>query len=202
MRKLLLTTAAVAAAIGLAVAVILLFVVCNNNVEFMCTYSGRITQGFDDSSFYYETILVKNMPKNKIEQSKTMIAYFDSVGFTINTLSRMSGIKYYSMDFYKSTSATIGYFVKGEPDLYKYNANKTYFGAVTIMRCKSDSTKWSVQIIRNLGTARDYEHDGPDLSRTILLNGCRSYIHDDEKNDELLRYYMELRNKKKNKSNK
>jgi len=174
----------------------LLFVVCDNNVEFTRTDGGIVPQGFD-SSFYLETILVKNMPKNKIKKSKIMITYFDSVGFTINDLSKMYRIKYYNMSFYKSIDATIRYFVKREPDLHTYNGNKTYLGAVTVMRCKSDSTKWSVQISRNLGTARDYEHNGPNLSKTVLLNECNSYIHDDEKNDDLVRYYMELRNKKK-----
>jgi len=175
---------------------ILLFVLCSNNVEFMWIGGGILPQGFD-SSFYNETILVKNMPRNKIEQSKTMMAYFDSVGLTINALSKMSRIKHYSMDFYKSTSATIRYFVKEEPNLYTYNGNKTYLGGVTMRRCKIDSTKWDVQILRNLGTAKDYKHNGPDMSRIMLLNECRSYIHDDERNDELLRYYMELKNKKR-----
>jgi hypothetical protein len=178
----------------------LLFVVCNNNVEFKWASGGRVTQSFD-SSTYSETILVKNMPKNKIKQSKTMVAYFDSVGRSINDLTRMSGIEYYSMSFYKSTFATRRYFVKRDPNAHTYNGNKTYLGSVVIMSCKCDSAKWNIHVLRNLGTAREYEYNGPDLAMTTLFDECRSYIPDDEKNEELVRYYMELRNRRKTENN-
>jgi hypothetical protein len=180
---------------------ILLFVVYNDNVKFTWIDGGLELQN-NDSSSYDETILVKNIPRNRIKQSKMMIAYFDSVGFTLNDLSKMSGVINYTMSFYKSTSATIRYFVKKEPNLYTYNGNKTFLGYVAIGRCENDSTKWNVRILRNLETAgKDYEYSGPNMSRTMLLDECNSYIPDDEKNNELVRYYQELRNKKKAKNN-
>jgi hypothetical protein len=116
-----------------------------------------------------------------------------------------------TMGFYKSTPATIKYLVKKEPNLYtfvkkepkkyKYNGNTTYLGYVAIVRCEDDSSKWNVSISRNLGTAIEYESNGPNTSVTMLFNECSSDFYASEKNDELVRYYMELRNKKRTQNN-
>jgi len=179
---------------------------CNNNIEFVRVFSGMNTHRSDD--IYEDVILVKNTPKDPIERSKMMINYFDSVGLSIDDISEVSGIKEYSIDFHKLTLSTIIYFVKGKETFF-YNENKTYIGSVNIWccrdctkRCKPDCTEHRIVILRNLETAIDYEYTGPDLLMMTLFSECRSNINeDDEKNDELLRYYMELRNKKKNKNN-
>jgi hypothetical protein len=94
-----------------------LFAACNNEAEFTRIIEGR-TWGLQrsDSSYYREDVLVKNISRNKphdVEQSKMMIAYFDSVGLSIDYLSsEMPEIKLYRMSFYKSTHATRKYFVE------------------------------------------------------------------------------------------
>jgi hypothetical protein len=139
------------------------------------------------------------MPESRIEQSKMMITYYDSVGLTIKNLSKISGTKEYAMRFYKSTLGSRRYFVKGKGDFY--NGNKTFMGSIWIWCCGRDCTEHRVVIIRNLETATDYEHNGPDLVSTTLFSECSYIDNNDEKNDELVRYYQELRNKKKAKNN-
>jgi hypothetical protein len=95
-----------------------LFMVCSSDVE-------KITVGRMED-WYIERTLVKNIPRNKVRQSKIMINYFDSVGLTINDILEMPGIKNYTMDFFKLTNVTRRYFIEKRGSTY--NGNKTYLG--------------------------------------------------------------------------
>ena len=180
---------------------ILTFTACDNNVEFT-----RIIVGTDSCS-YMERVLVKNIPRNNVIQSKIMISYFDSIGLSINNLVESPEIKYYHIFFYKSTDETRRYFIDKNFSV-AYDGNETYLGSIGVLRCKRDSTKWKIEISRNLGTAENYDIQGPQTEEQYLQNECDSiwYRHDKhdnlvtyygvDKNNELVKYYMELKNKK------
>jgi len=177
-------------------------IIGNSKTEFTLADSG--INNNNQQPCYDETVLVKNIPKNRIELSKMMISYYDSVGLSIKDFSEMYRINSYHMRFFKSTFMTIRYFVKKKPmsqRLYTYTEEKTYLGTINIWRCKPDSTKYRLVILRNLETATDYEYNGPDVASTTLFSECRSHIkynyNDDEKSEELVKYYKELTNKKK-----
>jgi hypothetical protein len=179
-------------------------VACNNDAEFTRIIEGR-TWGLQpsDSSWYEERVLVRNISRNKphdLEQSKMMITYFDSIGLSIDDLLKMPEIRYYSMYFYKSTYATRKHFVKGKK-VSTYNGNKTYLGVVSMARCKDDFTKWKVIIDRNLGTSDSFDKIGPDTKDEFLYNECDReydpYWREVNKDNELVKYYMELRDKRK-----
>jgi hypothetical protein len=93
--------------------IMMLFMTYNNDVEFIRIVEGKgcASRPYDNSC-YYETVLVKNIHKNAVKQSKIMIAYFDSAGLSVNELLKMSEINYCSMFFYKSTHATMKHFVE------------------------------------------------------------------------------------------
>jgi len=178
----------------------LLYTACNNSVEFTRVIEGRVCLQPDSCFYYEERVLVKNIPQNDVEQSKIMIAYFDSVGLSLNELLKKPEIKYYYMNFYKSTYATRRYFVKmnGIPkkEHDTYNGNETDLGYIYMGRCVGDSTKWKIKIGRNLGTADNYDWQGADIESVFLQNECVPNWDDANKNNDLVKYYMELKNKK------
>jgi hypothetical protein len=141
------------------------------------------------------------MPKDHLERCKIIIAYVDSVGLSINDLSKMPGIKYYCVSFYKQTPTTIRYFIKKDHsgrDAFR-DAYRDGIGTIFMRRCEDDSTRWEVRIRKNLGMA-DLRYDGyPNTVEIMLFDECRPRvpIYDVyEKNEELVKYYMGLRNKK------
>ena len=170
---------------------------CSNDVEFTRITEGR-TQGLQhsDSSYYNERILVKNIAQDYVEQSKIMIAYFDSAGL-VNEFLEKPEINYYKMFFYKSTHATRKYFVEKKGSTY--NGNKTYLGAISMGRCKNDSTKWEIEIARNVGVADNFDEQGPVTEDEFLQNECNPYWHitDRTSGNELAKYYMKLRDRRK-----
>ena len=177
----------------------LLLAACNDNVEFTRIIEGR-RWGLqhDNWSWYDEDILVKNISRNKphdLTQSKIMIAYFDSVGLSANDLFEMPEIKYYNMFFYKSTHATRERFV-GKKKVSTYNGNKTYLGFISMLRCEDDYTKWKIEIGRNLGTADNFDLQGPNTKDEFLQNECDPDWYEANKDNELVKYYTELRGKK------
>jgi len=189
----------------------LLFAVCNNDVEFTRFVQGKtlnITR--TDSSNYIETILVKHMPRNRLTRSKIMIAYFDSVGFSKDYLSsEMPEISYYTMDFYKSTRITRRYFIEfakywaGEqpfPEaIYRRGIyeTETFLGGVALVRCKNDTATWRVRFSRGFKETFGFLMGHRlAIARTILLNECATYVPESERNLILIDYYMELQNKK------
>jgi hypothetical protein len=178
-----------------------LLATCDNNVELTRIIEGKgCATRPGDSSCYYERILVKNIPENKphnVTQSKIMIAYFDSIGFAVNELFEMPEINYYNMSFYKSTHATRKYFVERKKGS-TYNGNETYLGTVSMIRCKDDSAKWKIEIARNLGTADNIDKQGANTKDEFLQNECDPDWYEANKDNELVKYYMELREKRKN----
>jgi hypothetical protein len=169
---------------------------CNNDVNFTRIIIGRTwTLQGNDSSWYVEDILVKNIPRNNMKESKIMIAYFDSMGLSMDDLSMMPEIRDYNMFFYRSTRATRRYFIEKNTNK-AYNANKTYLGNILVGRCGNNSTKWMVSITRNLGTEPDADYVGCKTKDEFLQNECDPSWYETNKNNELVRYYMELKGKK------
>jgi hypothetical protein len=187
--------------------IISLFFANANYVEFTRIIEGKVAPSYPpDSSWYFETILVKNMPKDHLERCKIMIAYVDSVGLNISDLSKMPGIKHYCVSFYKQTPTTIRYFIKKDHS-GRYalrDAERDEIGTIFISRCDDDSTKWRGKIRKSLGMA-DLRQDGyPKGVNIMLFDECKRRIPEyvyDEKNEELVRYYMELRNRRKTENN-
>jgi hypothetical protein len=170
---------------------------CNNEVEFVRVVEGRTwaLQHYD-SSWYKEYVLVKNIPRNKIKQSKIMIAYFDSVGFSIDNLKEIPEINHYCMYFWKSTRATRGVFIEKTNIGDNINANKTYLGDIYVDRCKKNFTKWNVGIGINLGTDPDADYTGGHIKDEYLQNDCDPAWYEVNKNNDLVKYYMGLINKR------
>jgi hypothetical protein len=54
-----------------------------------------------------------------------------------------------------------------------------------------------VLIARNLGTADSFEKQGPNTKDEYLLNDCDPNWYEANKDNVLVRYYMELRNRRK-----
>jgi len=183
--------------LALSCVTVLLFIVYNNDVEFTRITEGQTWMGqSDDNFYYYEHILVKNIFRNKphdAEQSKMMIAYFDSAGLSIDELLKMPEIKHYYMYFYISTYATRRYFIEKKGDTF--NGNETDLGLIYTGRCKDDSTKWEIKIGRNLGTADNYDKQGGHSTREFLQNECSPGWYEDNKDNELVKYYTGLREK-------
>jgi hypothetical protein len=158
-----------------------------------------------DTNCYYEHILVKNMPKDKLSQSKVMISYFDSAGLSINDfVTKMPEIKYYYMNFDKSTFATRRYFTEAKKQWageYPYiNLWKKYgyspenrLGYVIMSRCKNDTSKWKIKTNINVGISED---DYVIWEETVLFNECDSCWYETNKNNELVKYFWELKDKK------
>ena len=157
----------------------------------------HITVGtnINNSSKFTETVLVKNVPKNTLKQSKIMIAYFEDKGISIDELSSMPDIKFYEMEFYRSTATTRKYHAKNNPR-YRPNENRTYLGSLNTWQCRDDSTQWKIHISRNLGAI--YEDGSPRSQYFRLYNDCDPYSFTNDENYELAAYYMELLEKRKN----
>jgi hypothetical protein len=170
---------------------------CNNDIEFTRIIVGK-SWGLQPSniSWYRERVLIKNIPQNDTKQSKIMIAYFDSVGPSGNYFSEIPEIKHYLMSFYKSTRATREYFIE-KKNVSTYNGNETDLGSVYMGRCKNDPTKWKVIIARNFETTEDYDYLGVNTKDEFLQNECDPDWYEANKNNELVKYYMELREKRK-----
>jgi hypothetical protein len=124
-----------------------------------------------------------------------MINYFDSVGLSVNDLLEMPGINHYFMHFYKSTDATRRVFVENQ-HVSTYDGNRTYLGNLFVGYCRCDSTKWRVIIARNLGTSEDFDILGAVTKDEYLQNDCDPGWYEANKNNELVRYYMELRSRR------
>jgi hypothetical protein len=121
----------------------------------------------------------------------------------------MSGIKRYGVFFYKKTHHTVNYVIKAiRSGRYAFrDLTREKIGTMHMGRCDDDSAKWKVEVTKSLGKTNLYEHGYPKTVDIMLFNECRSSIPEyyyperHEKNDELVRYYMELKNKKKTKNN-
>jgi len=167
------------------------------NVEYTHIVKGKtlpsVCSGRDeDTTSYEEYILVKNMPKDYSEQNKTMIAYFDSAGPSIDDFrTKMPDIKDYDISFYKSTYDTRKYFIEAKkywatPSKLKTSEDcrrmesisrdfgdsddypERYFGYMSMFRCDSDPTKVVVILNRRVEVSPDhFEYKG-----IILQNEC------------------------------
>jgi len=155
--------------------------IVTGKVEFL----DRIT--YPDEIYMHEWIYAKNMPKNILKRNKIIIAYFDSTGIsTDDFINKMPEIKWYKMEFERLT----------EHD-YVETGIDPFYGYVHIYRCENDPAKCI------LTTRVSISRDGLRLSEvTVLLNECDSGWYDANKNNELVKYYKELRDKKNTNSNK
>jgi len=179
----------------------LLFTTCDNNVEFVRIIKGK-HWGLqpNDSSWYSEYVLVKGVSWDITKRSKMMIAYYDSVGLSINDLKKMPEINHYFMYFYRLTYDT-KYLIEQKEDvniekLAAYNDGYSYLGYIYVGRCKKDNTTmWKTQIGRNNKTVDNYDVMGPKARADFLqkYGPCLHEAH--EEDNELAKYYNELKNK-------
>jgi len=189
----------------------LLYSICCNDIEYL-----RIVRGKDnginrkgDSINYREYVLVKNAPWNDFERSKMMLAYFDSAGPSLGDISRMSGIKYYHMRFYESTYKSRKFFMEASkcwtektriPDSSAESFNKieaeVHLGVINIFLCDSNPAKWVVEFEKKVGISED---GWSVLKATILQNECETHLDYAKEDDELVKYYVGLKEKKHSK---
>jgi hypothetical protein len=65
-----------------------------------------------------------------------------------------------------------------------------------MIRCKDDPAKLQIDITRNLGTADNIDKQGPATKKEFLQNECDPDWYKANKDNELVKYYMELRDKR------
>jgi len=170
------------------------------------------TDSYQWSKYSYKNyILIENMPNDTMELKRLMIYHFLHSTSAIDSLQKNSNLNGVYCSFLKSTLGTRKRFFSltdkekqragsytsphGRNSLGWYN-NKTYIGNVFVWRCKEDNTKLTAIIWINLGTDCDYRERLPDVEEDILLNECESDWYEKNKNDELVKYYIKLKDKK------
>jgi hypothetical protein len=175
---------------------VLLLTACINEVEF---------------EEFGSIILVRNMPKDQLEKSKIMIAYYNSVGLSCSEfIDQYLDKDVYIMSFLKSTRATLKYNNKVERNLLKglppprvrqlrgsetQFRKKSYLGRIRMSRCENDSTKCMISIFVDTGVSED---GWLQTDRTVLFNECDDgrYWNKVDYDNELVKYFMELRSKR------
>lgn len=162
---------------------------------------------------YTNYILIENTPNDKEELKRLMIHHFLDLTSAIDTLQACPDLEFSSCMFLKSTSSTKGrfslrredengkdtYVFPGERNSFGWYNNKTYVGYIYISRCKKDKKKLIVSMDVNLGTAgyNQFIANGPDEETHILLNECDLEWYEPNKDNELVNYFMELKNHRK-----
>jgi len=106
-------------------------------------------------------ILVRKVPKNNLDISKMIIAYFDSTGFP-KTEFNVETADYYMMKFYKLNHTTSNGGYEAKYDL----------GGIYKMRCKNDSTKWKIRFSLSIGIKQMEDGPWPITEDTMLLDEC------------------------------
>jgi len=152
--------------------------------------------------YFSINILVEHTPKNKITLQRLMIYHFLRMTSGVDTIQTHSELKSAICTFIKSTPITRRYFTA--PPKYSYGdayadgiiTDKTYIGGIAVDRCKDDHTKLMVEIYVSLENNYEYKVRSPKQERHILLNECEPDWYESNKNNELVKYYMELKDKK------
>ena len=186
---------------------ILIFVIIVGGIAFFYSNISQppfihITDGKDldiyriDSTYYSEIILVAHPPKDTLERMKMMINYHDTTGLSLADLKNRGDITFYHMGFVKNTCATRKFHLEKQMNL-KCNDNETYIGSIGIARMEESPDKWKITISYNLGTEPDADYIGPKSKDYILYDERDSNFYEKYKDDEIVRYYHELQERKR-----
>ena len=79
----------------------------------------------------------------------------------------------------------------------KCNDNETYIGSICIARMEESPDKWKIVINYNLGTEPDADYIGTKSKDYILYDERDSNFYEKYKDDEIVRYYHELQERKR-----
>ena len=161
---------------------ILIFVIIVGGIVFFYSNISQppfihITEGKDldihriDSTYYSESILVAHPPKDTLERMKMMINYHDTTGLSLADLKKQMHVK--------------------------CNDNETYIGSICIARMEESPDKWKIVINYNLGTEPDADYIGTKSKDYILYDERDSNFYEKYKDDEIVRYYHELQERKR-----
>jgi len=193
-----------------------LFSVCQNpetvydkNKETVFTFAngGRETYMYGDEGNhynYYEYIIIDNAPKskpgNKDLLKRLMILHYLQLTSSADSLSVYSDLDAAGCVFLRSTRSTREYYIEGKIHYYSKTQavdHETYVGIIRMDRCEYDNTKRMVTISVHLGTESiEFKERGPNLETDTLLNECSSSWYVRNKDNELVKYFMELRDGK------
>jgi len=153
------------------------------------------------------SILVESVPKDKMKLQRLMIHHFLRMTSGVDTIQAQPKLELAVCTFIKSTPITRSYFTdrieyaKHRGHLYN-NAYadeiatfKTYIGTVSVMRCEEDAAKLKVRIRVSTGKPLEYNPRYAYEEKHILQNDCDPAWYESNKDNGLVKYYMELRNK-------
>jgi len=152
--------------------------------------------------YYFSTdVLVENVPKDREKLQRLMIYHFLHIFSGIDTLQTYTDVSSFLCTFIKSTSKTRMYFI--DKIGYRYGDvytddiidNKTYIGTIVILRCKEDAKKMVVYVDVSLGKAIEYNPKDSYTEDHTLQNDCDPDWYEANKDNDIVKYYMELRNK-------
>ena len=160
------------------------------------TGKGLDTHRTDSTYWYIEDILVAHPPKDTLERMKMMINYYDTAGVSLADLKRQGDITFYYMGFEKNTCATRKFHLEKQRNV-ECNSNETYIGDICIVRMEESPDKWKISISYNLGTEPDADYIGCKTKDYILYDESDSYFYEKHKDDEIVRYYHELQERKR-----
>ena len=99
------------------------------------------------------------------------------------------------MGFSKNTCATRRFYLEKQRNV-ECNSNETYIGAISIAPIRESPGKWKIDISYNLGTEPDADYIGCKTKDYILYDESGSYFYEKHKDDEIVRYYHELQERK------
>lgn len=153
-------------------------------------------RGTDSTYHYTEKILVAHPPKDTLERMKMMINYCDTAGVSLAYLKKQGDITFYLMGFLKNTCATRKFYLENQVHV-KCNNNETYIGDICIVRMEESPDKWKIEVSYNLGTEPDADYTGCKSEYHILYDERDSNFYERHKDDEIVRYYHELQERKR-----
>ena len=149
----------------------------------------------DSTYIYTEDTLVAHPPKDTLECMKMMINYYDTAGVSLADLKRQGDITFYYMGFSKNTCATRRFYLENQVHV-ECNSNETYIGDICIAPIRESPDKWKISISYNLGTEPDADDIGPKIKEYLLYDERDSGFYEKHKDDEIVRYYHELQERK------
>ena len=183
------------------------------NERYIYAYGSRGDGTIGNLFAYGETILIDSMPKNFVkkhrdELKRLMIYHYFRLTSTIDSLKISADLDYATCNFVRSTPETREYYITGVKYASEFGRNgrvnpKTYVGTLYMGYCEYNGVstgrffikaKRYVEISVNVGKAAPDWYYG-DLEGDILQDDCNPEWYESNKDNDLVKYYMELRNK-------
>jgi hypothetical protein len=160
---------------------------------------------------YNDFILVEDVPSGETELKRLMTYYFFDLTSAIDSLQSNSNINRILCTFLKSTPSTrkrfslteeekrgrSSYVSAGARNSLSWYNNRTYIGKIYISRCKEDETKLDATMYISLGASKDsdFRTGNNKEDKYILLDECNSDWYEANKDNELVKYFLELKTK-------